>query len=697
MITASGQEVQHASAGLASDSLATIAQLTALGAGLLPIAGHAGLSVPANATTGTGPLADVAAGTDTVLGRIGSGSLAFGKLALSQMSNFPATRLMGNDTGTGAPIALTVTGGVEFTGSGGIQRSALAGDVTAPAGSNTTTIASHAVSSAKFRQSAGLSLVGVSGSSTADVGDIIGTADQFVRVRSGTLGFGSILASDVSGLTLGSVAFAGSSGLTQDNAHLFYDATGAQLRIGTNDATAATFSNAALRIGTGVNYFDIGRDTTTGSLTFHGTQSGFDGYLFGGASGTKMSIASAGGVSINGLSAGGILAASPTTGLLGIAANAAALAAVSGTNTGDQTIALTGDVTGSGTGSFATTLATTVRALTITSTNIGIDQTTPLQAISLGSGSRQNIDKTGGTLGFGTSDAHPISIYSNGSTVLTITSSGICQFGGGGGVQMQDPLFLGTTGAGSFTLNASLPFENMFQVAPSSTADRANIVVGGVIGLNNGDAATYMVITGQGAAVAANATIGNLYTLEIVGGAYAAAAGSAHLSGSLATLHLIPPTTAGGWAGGTPGTGMCLIADGGTVFNGLLQGTAGIACSGGDLHALGNLVVDNTATITGNASFGDIAIVRSGADMVIEETAAGDLILIGGSSHNLTLRNGSNNVIQIRSGAVLSLFGAAGHAQYTFGGATAGGTYGATEQQMLQRLWDMQRGFGGNT
>ncbi len=37
---------------------------------------------------------------------------------------------------------------------------------------------------------------------------------------------------------------------------------------------------------------------------------------------------------------------------------AAANATVSGTNTGDQTITLTGDVTGSGTGSFATTLAT---------------------------------------------------------------------------------------------------------------------------------------------------------------------------------------------------------------------------------------------------------------------------------------------------------------------------------------------------
>lgn len=52
-------------------------------------------------------------------------------------------RLLGRDTaGSGAVEELTVGGGVEFTGSGGIQRSALTGDVTASAGSGSCTVIS---------------------------------------------------------------------------------------------------------------------------------------------------------------------------------------------------------------------------------------------------------------------------------------------------------------------------------------------------------------------------------------------------------------------------------------------------------------------------------------------------------------------------------------------------------------------------
>jgi hypothetical protein len=51
------------------------------------------------------------------------------------------------------------------------------------------TIASHAVTGAKFRQSAGYSLVGVTGSSTADVADITAAADNTIAGRKGTVGF----------------------------------------------------------------------------------------------------------------------------------------------------------------------------------------------------------------------------------------------------------------------------------------------------------------------------------------------------------------------------------------------------------------------------------------------------------------------------------------------------------------------------
>ena len=70
----------------------------------------------------------------------------------AKMQNVSATdRLLGRDTAAAGDVEeLTVGGGLEFTGSGGIQRSALTGDVTATAGSGSTTIANDAVTTAKI-------------------------------------------------------------------------------------------------------------------------------------------------------------------------------------------------------------------------------------------------------------------------------------------------------------------------------------------------------------------------------------------------------------------------------------------------------------------------------------------------------------------------------------------------------------------
>lgn len=124
------------------------------------------------------------------------------RVTLAMMANLPAQRLLGNDTGTGAPVALTVTGGVEFTGAGGIQRSALTGDITASAGSGTTAIAAHAVTPGKLQQAAGASLLivtGLPGDPSADFSVLTGTTTrQYLGVRPGLgLGFYGILSDEL--------------------------------------------------------------------------------------------------------------------------------------------------------------------------------------------------------------------------------------------------------------------------------------------------------------------------------------------------------------------------------------------------------------------------------------------------------------------------------------------------------------------
>jgi hypothetical protein len=66
------------------------------------------------------------------------------------MANVSSQILIGRHAnGSGAPQQVSVGNGIEFSGSG-IRRAALTGDVTAAAGSNTTTIADNAVTNAKL-------------------------------------------------------------------------------------------------------------------------------------------------------------------------------------------------------------------------------------------------------------------------------------------------------------------------------------------------------------------------------------------------------------------------------------------------------------------------------------------------------------------------------------------------------------------
>lgn len=91
----------------------------------------------------------------------------------AKIQNVSATdRILGRDTaGAGDIEELTVSGGLEFTGTG-IQRSALVGDVTASAGTTTTTIAPDSVTFAKMQNITSDRLLGRDTASSGDPEEI---------------------------------------------------------------------------------------------------------------------------------------------------------------------------------------------------------------------------------------------------------------------------------------------------------------------------------------------------------------------------------------------------------------------------------------------------------------------------------------------------------------------------------------------
>lgn len=113
-------------------------------------------------------------GALALLNTVGTPQIDNDAVTVGKMADLQTDRLLGRDTaGTGDPEALTVGGGVEFTGSGGIQRSALTGDVTASAGSGSTTVADGAVSYAKIQDvSAPDRLLGRVSASAGDIEEI---------------------------------------------------------------------------------------------------------------------------------------------------------------------------------------------------------------------------------------------------------------------------------------------------------------------------------------------------------------------------------------------------------------------------------------------------------------------------------------------------------------------------------------------
>lgn len=162
---------------------------------------------------------------------------------------------------------------------------------------------------------------------------------------------------------------------------------------------------------------------TVGASNLSGTNTGdqtitLTGDVTGSGTGS-FATTLASGIAVNKLAAQTVSKAAKFDGsgfLTASTASAASLDALSGTNTGDQTITLTGDVTGSGTSSFATTLANTaVTPNTYTLATITVDSKGRITGASNGSAGAGTVTSVAMTV--------PGVLYSIGGSPITTSGT----------------------------------------------------------------------------------------------------------------------------------------------------------------------------------------------------------------------------------------------------------------------------------
>lgn len=127
-------------------------------------------------TTSAGAVATTIANAAVSSAKIADNAVTYPKLPV-----LATDKLLGRDsTGSGAPNAIGVSGGIEFTGSGNIQTSAFTGDVTKTAGGTVLSIASNAVVNGKLAQMAQNTIKGRVSSGTGDPEDLTATQAKTV-------------------------------------------------------------------------------------------------------------------------------------------------------------------------------------------------------------------------------------------------------------------------------------------------------------------------------------------------------------------------------------------------------------------------------------------------------------------------------------------------------------------------------------
>lgn len=329
-----------------------------------------------------------------------------------------ALSLAGNPTGASA-LAVSVTLGATLAFSGtALQTGAGTGDVTWSANSFSTTIANNAVSNAKFRQSAALSVVGNATNSTANVADISAASDNQVLRRLGTaLAFGSIDLSQANtvGTSILPLANGGTNAaLTASNGGIAYStATALAILAGTATAgqTLVSGSNAAPSWSTSTFPTTAAAGTVLAALTAN-TITATPAPVLGIPGTTIGTLTLAGNTSGSVLITPQAAAGSPTLTLPNTSGTFAASAAAPITlNTTTGEIGVTGSA------------LTKTDDTNVTLTLGGTPTTALLAATSLTLGWTGNLAVARGGSGAGTFTTNGV-LYGNGTSAFGVTSQG---------------------------------------------------------------------------------------------------------------------------------------------------------------------------------------------------------------------------------------------------------------------------------
>ena len=202
--------------------------------------------------SGGGGISDGDKGDITVSGSGATWTIDNAVVTLAKMADLATDRLIGRDSsGTGVPESLTVGGGIEFTGSGGIQTSAFTGDVTKTAGGTSTTIANDVVTFAKMQNITSGVILGRTTASTGDVEEITPGSGVLAWLQDATSAKLATAITDETGS--GSLVFGTSPTLTTPRIAAIH--------------TASSPNNAALafaQVASSVNYLQITNAATTG-------------------------------------------------------------------------------------------------------------------------------------------------------------------------------------------------------------------------------------------------------------------------------------------------------------------------------------------------------------------------------------------------------------------------------------------------